>query len=88
MSERAVYVVAWDLRKSIEANRIAYWLSLIKNRSKQAPIVVVGTFADDLPPKMVDQVVLDATAKLTKLNKNIKANVKKFLPLVRSSKVR
>ena len=47
LSSQAIYLVVWDMRLDISEARIDYWLESIVSRTGGAPIIIVGTHADD-----------------------------------------
>ncbi|EGG24144.1 leucine-rich repeat-containing protein [Cavenderia fasciculata] len=47
LSERSVYIVAWNIILEEEASRVEFWLQSITTRTKDAPIIIVGTHLDD-----------------------------------------
>ncbi|KAF2071594.1 hypothetical protein CYY_007084 [Polysphondylium violaceum] len=48
LSERSVYIVAWNLCLAEEESRVEFWLQSISTRAKDAPIIIVGTHLDDV----------------------------------------
>jgi len=48
LSERSVYIVAWNLCLAEEESRVEFWLQSITTRAKDAPIIIVGTHLDDV----------------------------------------
>ncbi|EFA77446.1 leucine-rich repeat-containing protein [Heterostelium album PN500] len=63
LSERSVYLVAWNIILEEEASRVEFWLQSITTRTKDAPIIIVGTHLDDsnktsakaIKKKMIDK---------------------------------
>lgn len=55
LTERAVYMVVWDLRKSPKESRVEFWLNAITAAAPKSPIFLVGTHLDDksVDPKAV-----------------------------------
>lgn len=55
LTERAVYMVVWDLRKSPKESRVDFWLHAITAAAPKSPIFLVGTHLDDksVDPKAV-----------------------------------
>eukprot|EP01087_Luapelamoeba_hula_P024976 TRINITY_DN9696_c0_g1_i1.p1 TRINITY_DN9696_c0_g1~~TRINITY_DN9696_c0_g1_i1.p1 ORF type:complete len:1325 (+),score=299.28 TRINITY_DN9696_c0_g1_i1:269-4243(+) len=47
LSDRAIYLVVFNLLLPEETNQIEYWLQSINSRIEDAPIFMVGTHADD-----------------------------------------
>jgi serine/threonine protein kinase/GTPase SAR1 family protein len=47
LSHRALYLVCFNLLLPFEEQRIEYWLQSVQVRAPDAPIIVVGTHADD-----------------------------------------
>lgn len=47
LTERAVYMVVWDLRKTPKESRVDYWLHAITAAAPKSPIFLVGTHLDD-----------------------------------------
>ncbi len=45
-SRRSLYLLAFDMGRSPEQNRLDYWLTLIKIYSQNAPVIMVGTKYD------------------------------------------
>lgn len=77
MSERSIYVVVFDLRKPEENSRVEYWLQSIQARAKTAPIIVLGTHADD--PICTTEYLQDYIAKMHVKYQDRFPNIKKFL---------
>ncbi|KAK5576072.1 hypothetical protein RB653_007210 [Dictyostelium firmibasis] len=48
LSERSVYIVAWNCALAEEESRVEFWLQSITTRAKDAPIIIVGTHLDDV----------------------------------------
>ena len=46
LSERAVYLLVWNMSKAEEDSRVEYWLKSIYARAKNAPIIIVATHLD------------------------------------------
>jgi GTPase SAR1 family protein len=55
LTERAIYMVVWDLRKTPKECRVDYWLHAITAAAPKSPIFLVGTHLDDksVDPKRV-----------------------------------
>eukprot|EP01133_Synstelium_polycarpum_P001517 gene1517-1772_t len=47
LSERSIYIVVWNLLLAEEDSRVEFWLQSITTRTKDAPIIIVGTHLDD-----------------------------------------
>ena len=47
LSDRALYIVVFNMAKNEEDSRVEYWLKSINARVPDAPILIVGTHADD-----------------------------------------
>jgi len=47
LSQRAVYILVFNLLKSLEENKIEFWLQSIHSRTDSSPVILVGTFFDD-----------------------------------------
>ncbi|GAM18438.1 hypothetical protein SAMD00019534_016130 [Acytostelium subglobosum LB1] len=47
LSERSVYLVAWNVILQEEDSRVEFWLQSITTRTKDAPIIIVGTHLDE-----------------------------------------
>lgn len=48
LSQRSIFILVWDLRYDEEACKVSYWLQSIRSRTKNCPVVIVGTHADEL----------------------------------------
>jgi hypothetical protein len=48
LSNRAVYLLMWNIRLGYEHAGLDFWLSSISVHSPQAPILVVGTHLDQV----------------------------------------
>jgi GTPase SAR1 family protein len=48
LSNRAVYLLLWNIRLGYEHAGLDFWLSSISVHSPQAPIIVVGTHLDQV----------------------------------------
>eukprot|EP01132_Coremiostelium_polycephalum_P002390 gene2390-2955_t len=46
VSERSVYVIVWDLTKSIPDSKLEFWLHCISSTAPNSPIILVGTHID------------------------------------------
>lgn len=46
LTHQAIYILALDISASDAANKLEYWLQLIKARAGAPPVVLVGTHAD------------------------------------------
>ena len=54
-SERALYLVVWDMRKNSESEMdryVQFWIDLIQSRAPGSTIIVVGTRADKVAKKV------------------------------------
>ena len=58
LSERAVYLLVWNISRSEEESRVEYWLKSIYARAKNAPIIIVATHIDN--PKCTKDFIEDA----------------------------
>ncbi|KYR02814.1 leucine-rich repeat-containing protein (LRR) [Tieghemostelium lacteum] len=47
LSERSVYIIAWNIILAEEESRVEFWLQSITSRAKDVPIIIVGTHLDD-----------------------------------------
>eukprot|EP01117_Protostelium_nocturnum_P011694 TRINITY_DN4256_c3_g1_i11.p1 TRINITY_DN4256_c3_g1~~TRINITY_DN4256_c3_g1_i11.p1 ORF type:complete len:1743 (-),score=580.06 TRINITY_DN4256_c3_g1_i11:39-5267(-) len=47
LSQRSIYILAFDLRYPEEESRVEFWLWTISTKSPQSPLIIVGTHADD-----------------------------------------
>ncbi len=47
LSNRAIYLLIFNMLESEEESQIEYWLQSINARTSNAPVVLVGTHADD-----------------------------------------
>lgn len=47
LSQRALYVLVWDLRFDDEECKVSYWLQSIRSRTNNSPVIIVGTHADE-----------------------------------------
>jgi hypothetical protein len=48
-----MYLVVFNLKEDEVTNRIEYWLQSIKSKAPRAPVVLVGTHADELTHEQV-----------------------------------
>lgn len=44
LSKRSIYILVWDLRT--DDHKISYWLQSIRSKTKDSPVIIVGTHAD------------------------------------------
>ena len=47
LSDRALYIVVWNIAKKEEDSRVEYWLKSINARAPDAPVLIVATHLDD-----------------------------------------
>lgn len=47
LSDRALYILVWNVAKKEEDSRVEYWLKSINARAPNAPIIIVATHIDD-----------------------------------------
>ena len=47
LSQRAIYILVFNLLEPEETNQIEYWLQSINSRTENSPIIMVGTHAED-----------------------------------------
>ena len=47
LSDRALYIVVYNMAKKEEDSRVEYWLKSINARAPDAPVLIVGTHGDD-----------------------------------------
>eukprot|EP01094_Clydonella_sp_ATCC50884_P021946 TRINITY_DN493_c0_g3_i1.p1 TRINITY_DN493_c0_g3~~TRINITY_DN493_c0_g3_i1.p1 ORF type:complete len:2040 (-),score=911.87 TRINITY_DN493_c0_g3_i1:136-6255(-) len=73
LSNRAVYVLAWNMAKQEEDSRVEYWLKSIDTRAPNAPIIIVGTHLDDkvCTPEYVESLMETIETKYMKRFPNI-----------------
>ena len=59
LSDRAVYLLVWNMAKAEEDSRVEYWLKSIETRAPKAPVILVGSHLDDkvCTPEYVDDLV-------------------------------
>lgn len=50
LSNRAVYLLLWNVRLGYEHAGLDFWLSSIACHAPKAPVLVVGTHCDKVPP--------------------------------------
>eukprot|EP01098_Paradermamoeba_levis_P004984 TRINITY_DN2117_c0_g1_i4.p1 TRINITY_DN2117_c0_g1~~TRINITY_DN2117_c0_g1_i4.p1 ORF type:complete len:1636 (+),score=493.61 TRINITY_DN2117_c0_g1_i4:118-5025(+) len=57
LSHRAIYCICFNMVNSTELSRVEYWLQSISTRGKGAPVILVGTHADDksCTPEFVEE---------------------------------
>jgi len=77
LSERSLFVIVWDFRRSAEENRITYWLNLCKERAHKSPIIIVATHSDELTPKQQEAKLIEAKKLVDKWKKK-RVNLKQF----------
>jgi len=46
LSHRALYLVVFDMTEPLESSRVEYWLKSVEARTKDSPVILVGTHAD------------------------------------------
>jgi len=46
LSEQSLYLLVFDLSKPLEHSKIEFWLQSIWARTKQAPVIIIGTHRD------------------------------------------
>lgn len=63
LSQRALYVLVWDLRYDEEECKVSYWLQSIRSRTNNSPVIIVGTHADEVSSPE------EATAKAERVRK-------------------
>lgn len=52
LTQRSLYVVAWNARLGAEQGRLSYWLDTIKTLAPDAPILLVATHIDERAPDL------------------------------------
>ena len=63
LSQRALYLLVWDLRYEDEECKVSYWLQSIRSRTNNSPVIIIGTHADELGSHE------EATAKADRVRK-------------------
>ncbi|XP_064618850.1 uncharacterized protein LOC135482601 [Lineus longissimus] len=58
LSNRAVYLLLWNIRLGYEHAGLDFWLSSISVHSPQAPIIIVGTHLDQVSNYVIPQIEL------------------------------
>eukprot|EP01114_Cavostelium_apophysatum_P022155 TRINITY_DN7922_c0_g2_i4.p1 TRINITY_DN7922_c0_g2~~TRINITY_DN7922_c0_g2_i4.p1 ORF type:complete len:1489 (-),score=439.35 TRINITY_DN7922_c0_g2_i4:127-4593(-) len=75
LSDRSIYIVVFDLRFGEEESRVEFWLQSINARAPNAPILILGTHADDKKctgtPGYVEEQLQSLRDKYMKRFKNI-----------------
>src|SRR5205814_9165200 len=52
LTERSLYVVAWNARLGAEQGKLHYWLDTIKALAPKAPVLLVATHIDERAPDL------------------------------------
>lgn len=47
LSQKAIYILVWDLRYAEDSARIEFWLNSVYSKATSAPVILVGTHLDD-----------------------------------------
>eukprot|EP01119_Soliformovum_irregulare_P012881 TRINITY_DN3370_c0_g1_i1.p1 TRINITY_DN3370_c0_g1~~TRINITY_DN3370_c0_g1_i1.p1 ORF type:complete len:2124 (-),score=675.67 TRINITY_DN3370_c0_g1_i1:56-5518(-) len=57
INPRAVYVVVFNLKeRGDELTRVDYWLQLIRSQTENSPVFLVGTHADEISDRQVEEI--------------------------------
>jgi small GTP-binding protein len=52
LTERSLYLVAWNARLGVEQGKLHYWLDTIKALAPEAPVLLVATHIDERAPDL------------------------------------
>eukprot|EP01125_Pyxidicula_operculata_P003837 TRINITY_DN1526_c0_g2_i6.p1 TRINITY_DN1526_c0_g2~~TRINITY_DN1526_c0_g2_i6.p1 ORF type:complete len:1660 (-),score=387.66 TRINITY_DN1526_c0_g2_i6:980-5959(-) len=69
LTERAIYIIVYNINADPDASRLTHWLKMIKSHAPKSPIIIVGTHLDQVESKKkekVRQVREDVMAKFHK----------------------
>ncbi|KNC51476.1 leucine-rich-repeat protein [Thecamonas trahens ATCC 50062] len=55
LSHRAIYVLVWNIRLGAEHGGLDFWLNSIRSHHPEAPVVIVGTHADQVPVSNIEE---------------------------------
>lgn len=47
LTNRSLFIVAWNARLGFEQGKLYYWLDTIKARAPESPVIIVATFIDE-----------------------------------------
>ena len=57
LTQSSIYIVVWSVPEGMDESKVEYWLDVITAKAgKEAPVVIVGTHLDSIPPEDVDNV--------------------------------
>jgi len=52
LTQRSLYLVAWNARLGVEQGKLDYWLKTIQTLAPAAPVLLVATHIDERPPDL------------------------------------
>jgi hypothetical protein len=74
INPRSIFLVVFNLKeKGEETARVDYWLQSIRARSDSSPVILIGTHADEVDNKYIEEIHEYMTKKYLATFPNIKS---------------
>lgn len=71
LSNRSIYMVVWSMLADEDQQRVPYWLQSIQSRAPKAPVLLVGTYCENMDPAYVQDYGIRVTDKLKSKFRNL-----------------